>query len=152
LAARRIRPSVRLRNNKKIIIMKTKLSLLSAVLIAVTIVLANLAFAQTYSGKTNTSSTSSKAPASNAAASPGEAKPGTVLSSGVIVGTPITKEDAAKKYPAPRGGYPAGERNPHMASGLVKSPYAPHKEFDCSKIGHGELVLDTYSNHVFVRP
>ena len=135
--------------------MKTKLSLFAATLIAIVLGLAlsHTAVAQMYAKPSTSSSSSSKtAPAANATASPGESKPGTTLASGVIVGTPITKEDAAKKYPAPRGGYPAGEHGPHDASGLIKSPYSPHKAFECSKIGHGELVLDTYANHVFVRP
>jgi hypothetical protein len=71
---------------------------------------------------------------------------------GAIVATPITPEEAAKKYPAANGHYPVGERDPHKASGLVSSPYPPHKEFDCSKIAHGGLVLDTRANKVFVRP
>jgi hypothetical protein len=39
-----------------------------------------------------------------------------------------------------------------MASGHVNSPYSPHQEYDCSKVGHGQLVLDTHANKVFVRP
>jgi hypothetical protein len=72
--------------------------------------------------------------------------------SGSIVATPITPEEAAKKYPAPNGRYPMGERDPHKASGVVGSPYPPHQEFDCSKVAHGGLVLDTRTNKVFVRP
>ena len=71
---------------------------------------------------------------------------------GVIVATPITPEEAAKKYPAPNGKYPNGERDPHKASGIVNSPYPPHAEFDCSKVAHGGLVIDTRANKVFVRP
>lgn len=77
----------------------------------------------------------------------------TVYAAGpVLDATSITKEEAAKKYPAPKGGYPIGERDPHMASGHVNSPYSPHQEYDCSKIGHGDLVLDTHVSKVFVRP
>jgi hypothetical protein len=77
----------------------------------------------------------------------------TVQGSGTVIdAVPITKEDAAKKYPPPKGGYPVGEREPHMASGHVNSPYSPHQEYDCSKVGHGQLVLDTHANKVFVRP
>ena len=77
----------------------------------------------------------------------------TVHGSGTVIdAVPITKEDAAKKYPPPKGGYPVGEREPHMASGHVNSPYSPHQEYDCSKVGHGQLVLDTHANKVFVRP
>ena len=64
----------------------------------------------------------------------------------------ITKEEAAKKYPAPKSGYPPGERDVHKASGIVSSPYPPHQEYDCKGVGHGELVLDTHTNKVFVRP
>lgn len=66
--------------------------------------------------------------------------------------TPISPEEAAKKYPAPKGGYPAGERDPHKASGMINSPYPPHQEFDCSQIAKGGLVLDTRVNKVFMRP
>lgn len=72
---------------------------------------------------------------------------------GSIVATPVTKEDAAKKYPPPSSGkYPMGERDPHKPSGVVTSPYPPHKEYDCSQIAHGDLVLDTHVNKVFIRP
>jgi hypothetical protein len=71
---------------------------------------------------------------------------------GVIVATPITPQEAAKKYPAPNGKYPTGERDPHRPSGIVSSPYPPHTEFDCSKVAHGGLVVDTHANKVFVRP
>jgi hypothetical protein len=64
----------------------------------------------------------------------------------------ITPDEAKKKYPAPKGGYPAGERDPHKASGIVNSPYPPHTEFDCSQVPRGALVLDTRVNKVFVRP
>ncbi len=71
---------------------------------------------------------------------------------GSIVATPITPQEAAKKYPARNGRYPMGERDPHDPSGVVRSPYPPHTKFDCSKIAHGGLVLDTHVNKVFVRP
>jgi hypothetical protein len=65
----------------------------------------------------------------------------------------ISKLEAEKKYPPPKGGvYPPGERDPHQASGIVTSPYPPHQVFDCSKVPHGALVLDTRTNKVFVRP
>ena len=72
---------------------------------------------------------------------------------GSVVATPISATEAAKKYPPPKGGsYPMGERDPHKASGIVISPYPPRQEFDCSKIAHGALVLDTRANKVFLRP
>jgi hypothetical protein len=71
---------------------------------------------------------------------------------GAVVATPITPQEAAKKYPASKGKYPAGERDPHKPDGIVNSPYPPRTEFDCSNIPHGGLVLDTHVNKVFVRP
>ena len=67
--------------------------------------------------------------------------------------TAISKEEAQKKYP-PRGGsgYPTAQRDPHDPSGVVLSPYPPHEKYDCSKVAHGGLVLDTKVNKVFVRP
>ncbi len=72
--------------------------------------------------------------------------------SGTVVATPITPQDAAKKYPAPKGKYPMGERDPHKADGVVTTPYPPRTDFDCSNIPHGGLVVDTHVNKVFVRP
>jgi hypothetical protein len=66
--------------------------------------------------------------------------------------TAISKEDAQKKYPARGGAYPPATRDPHDPSGVVISPYPPHERYDCSKIAHGALVLDTKVNKVFVRP
>ena len=71
---------------------------------------------------------------------------------GAVVATPITPQEAAKKYPAPKGKYPMGERDAHKADGVVTSPYPPRTDFDCSQIPHGGLVLDTHVNKVFVRP
>ena len=71
---------------------------------------------------------------------------------GSVVATQITPQDAAKKYPAPKGKYPVGERDPHNADGVVNSPYPPRTAFDCSQVPHGALVLDTHVNKVFVRP
>jgi hypothetical protein len=69
------------------------------------------------------------------------------------IATAISKEEAQKKYP-PRGGsgYPTATRDPHDPSGVVLSPYPPHERYDCSKVAHGALVLDTKTNKVFVRP
>jgi hypothetical protein len=71
---------------------------------------------------------------------------------GAAVATQLTPQDAAKKYPASKGKYPMGERDPHKADGVVTSPYPPRTDFDCSQIPHGGLVLDTHVNKVFVRP
>jgi hypothetical protein len=64
----------------------------------------------------------------------------------------ITKAEADKKYPMKGGAYPPGQRDPHDASGIVVSPYPPHDKYDCSKVAHGGLVVDTKANKVFVRP
>ena len=69
-----------------------------------------------------------------------------------IEAKPISKEEAQKKYPARGGAYPAATRDPHDPTGVVQSPYPPHERYDCSKIAHGGLVLDTKVNKVFVRP
>ena len=71
---------------------------------------------------------------------------------GAIEAKAISKADAEKKYPARGGSYPIGQRDPHDASGIVVSPYPPHEKYECSKIAHGALVLDTQANKVFVRP
>ena len=71
---------------------------------------------------------------------------------GAVEATPITKSDAEKKYPSKGGSYPVGQRDPHDASGIVVSPYPPHQKYDCSKVAHGALVVDTEANKVFVRP
>lgn len=69
-----------------------------------------------------------------------------------IEATPITKADAEKKYPMKGGAYPVGQRDPKDPSGVVNSPYPPHERYECSKVAHGGLVVDTKANKVFVRP
>ena len=74
-----------------------------------------------------------------------------------IVAKQISKIEAEKKYPPLKGGsYPVAERDPHtsgqQSASIFTSPYPPHQVFDCSKVPHGALVLDTRSNKVFVRP
>jgi hypothetical protein len=69
-----------------------------------------------------------------------------------IEGKAISKADADKKYPSRGGSYPVGQRDPHDPSGIVVSPYPPHEKYECSKIAHGALVVDTQANKVFVRP
>ena len=66
--------------------------------------------------------------------------------------TAISKEEAQKKYPARGSAYAVAQRDSHDPSGVVISPYPPHERYDCSKIAHGGLVLDTKANKVFVRP
>jgi len=64
----------------------------------------------------------------------------------------IAKADAEKKYPIKGRAYAVGQRDPHDPSGIVVSPYPPHERYDCSKVAHGALVIDTEANKVFVRP
>jgi hypothetical protein len=64
----------------------------------------------------------------------------------------ISKADAEKQYPSRGGSYPVGQRDAHDPSGIVVSPYPPHEKYDCSKVAHGALVVDTKANKVFVRP
>jgi hypothetical protein len=71
---------------------------------------------------------------------------------GAIEATAISKADAEKKYPVKGGAYPVGQRDAHDPSGVVASPYPPHEKYECSKIAHGGLVVDTKANKVFVRP
>jgi hypothetical protein len=71
---------------------------------------------------------------------------------GATEATAITKADAEKKYPIKGGAYPVGQRDPHDPSGVVVSPYPPHEKYECSKVAHGGLVVDTKTNKVFVRP
>jgi hypothetical protein len=64
----------------------------------------------------------------------------------------ISKADAEKQYPSRGESYPVGQRDAHDPSGVVVSPYPPHEKYDCSKVAHGALVVDTKANKVFVRP
>jgi hypothetical protein len=93
---------------------------------------------------------STKKPA--AGTTPSGPSTGPVQGSGSANAAKQLTPEEAKKYPAPKGGYPIGERDPHKPSGIVNSPYPPHAEFDCSQIPKGGLVLDTRVNKVFVRP
>ena len=110
-----------------------------------------LIFSNTAVGQERTGDQYARPPsgASQAGAVP---SPGSQGKGGAPVARPITPEEAAKKYSAPKGKYPVGERDPHKASGVINSPYPPHQEFDCSNVAHGGLVLDTRTNKVFVRP
>jgi hypothetical protein len=67
--------------------------------------------------------------------------------------TPISKEEAMKKYPPPKGGYPVAEVNtaPGQTGGFFKSPYSRHM-FDCREIMKNQLILDPYAKKVFARP
>ena len=132
--------------NMNIMNIKTRLiAFVSAVAVSgLTLILSNTAVAQMREGQSYQQT--NKGPSSSQAS---KASQGV---GGAAVATPITPQEAAKKYPAPNGKYPMGERDPHKASGLVTSPYPPHTEFDCSQVPHNGLVVDTRVNKVFVRP
>ena len=124
---------------------KTRLiAFVSAVAVScLTLILSNTAVAQMREGQSYQQANPKK-PDSSPVSQQGKG--------GATVATQISPQDAAKKYPAPKGKYPMGERDPHKADGVVNSPYPPRTEFDCSNIPHGGLVLDTHVNKVFVRP
>ena len=124
--------------------MKTRMiAIVSAVAVScLTLILSNAAVAQMKEGQSYQQP--NKAPDSSKVSKQG--------AGGAAVATQITPQDAAKKYPAQKGKYPMGERDPHNADGVVNSPYPPRTAFDCSNIPHGGLVLDTHVNKVFVRP
>ncbi len=69
---------------------------------------------------------------------------------------PITKEEAMKKYPPPRGGYPVADKptidEMRATGGIFKSPYPPYTRYDCREIKKNELVLDTRVKKVFALP
>jgi len=131
--------------NVNIMNMKTRLiAVVSAVAVScLTLILSNTAVAQMREGGTYQQQ-NPKGPDSSQVSKQGKG--------GATVATQISPQDAAKKYPAAKGKYPMGERDPHKADGLVNSPYPPRTEFDCSTVPHGGLVLDTHVNKVFVRP
>ena len=67
----------------------------------------------------------------------------------------VSSEDAAKKYPMPKGkDYPAGinaNKGSATASGFVQSPYSS-RVYDARKLGHGTLILDEGVNKLFRKP
>ena len=129
--------------------MKTRLiSVVSAVAVGcLALILSNTAVAQMKSGS---GSNDNYKPQPNNQLDPN--KMAQKSTGGGNVATQISPQDAAKKYPAPKGKYPMGERDPHKPDGIVNSPYPPRTEFDCSLVPHGALVVDTHVNKVFVRP
>ena len=130
--------------NMNIMNIETRLiAFVSAVAVSgLTLILSNTAVAQMREGQSYQQT--NKGPSPSQVSQQGKG--------GATVATQISPQDAAKKYPAPKGKYPMGERDPHKADGVVNSPYPPRTEFDCSNIPHGGLVLDTHVNKVFVRP
>jgi len=130
--------------NMNIMNVKTSLiAVVSAVAVSLTLISSNTAVAQMKEGQSYQQA-NPKTPDTSKVSKQGVG--------GAAVATAITPQDAAKKYPAPKGKYPMGERDPHNADGVVNSPYPPRTAFDCSSVPHGGLVLDTHVNKVFVRP
>jgi hypothetical protein len=131
--------------NMNIMNVKTRLiAVVSAVAVScLTLILSNTAVAQMKEGSSYRQE-NTKGPDSSQVSKQG--------AGGAVVATQITPQEAAKKYPAPKGKYPMGERDAHKADGVVTSPYPPRTDFDCGQIPHGGLVLDTHVNKVFVRP
>jgi hypothetical protein len=125
--------------------MKTKLVVSVVAMSCLTLILSNTAMAQMREGG-NYQQAGPKGPESSQVSKQVQGL------GGAIVAKQITPEEAAKKYPAAKGKYPTGERDPHKASGLVNSPYPPHTEFDCSQVPHNGLVVVTRVNKVFIRP
>ena len=68
----------------------------------------------------------------------------------------VSAEDAAKKYPLPKGmkDYPPGvNANAHSATatGFVQSPYSS-RVYDARGTPHGALLLDEGVNKLFRKP
>ena len=64
----------------------------------------------------------------------------------------ITAEEAAKKYPPPKGGYPEGQASKTSTGGFFASPYGASRVYDCRKIKKGAMILDESANKIFLRP
>ena len=126
--------------------MKTYLAVILAAVVGCFVLSLSTAMGQSYGNSNASGSVTTGGKSADAK------KPGTVLTGGAIVATPVTKEEAAKKYPLPAGkNYPAGDRDIHKPSGWVNSPYS-RDVYDCSNIARGGLVLDTHVNKLFTRP
>ena len=72
----------------------------------------------------------------------------------VVPATPISYQEAMKKYPPPPTGYPVAERarmGQGQTPGIYQSPYSSRR-FDCREIKANELVLDPYAKKVFRLP
>lgn len=71
----------------------------------------------------------------------------------------ISAQEAAKSYPPPKTGYPAGELT--AGKGIVKSPFSPHRSFATHYFGkdgkevsvkRGAFILDPGAKQLFVNP
>ena len=68
-----------------------------------------------------------------------------------VKGKALTKEEAAKKYPMPKGGYPTATLG-SSGSVIVPSPYNSGRMVDTSDCKRGEPCLDPMANKVFLKP
>jgi hypothetical protein len=68
----------------------------------------------------------------------------------MVEGTCITKEDAMKKYPPPKGGYPVAALGAE-GSGIEPSPYSG-RMIDCRNCPPHSLVVDPSAKKVFQKP
>lgn len=73
-----------------------------------------------------------------------------------IEGKCLTKEEAAKIQPEPKGGYPLAEVATDASSGasssIVNSPYNTSHRIRCASCPRGSLVLDPLAKKVFRKP
>lgn len=64
----------------------------------------------------------------------------------------VTPEDAAKKYPLPKGkDYPLGIYTATSTGGFLQSPYSS-RIYDVRKVNHGALLLDEGTKKLFRKP
>jgi hypothetical protein len=68
-----------------------------------------------------------------------------------VKGKAVTEEEAAKKYPKPKGGYPTAQLGT-QGSTFVPSPYNSGRTIDTSDCKRGGLCLDPMANKVFIKP
>ena len=64
----------------------------------------------------------------------------------------VTPEEAASKYPMPKGkDYPPGINTATTTGGFCQSPYSA-RVYDTRKMKHGALILDEGAKKVFRKP
>lgn len=68
-----------------------------------------------------------------------------------VKGVPLTEEEAHKKMPMPKGGYPKATLG-SGGSTIVPSPYNSGRMIDASDCKRGGLCLDPLANKVFIKP
>ena len=64
----------------------------------------------------------------------------------------VTPEEAAQKYPMPKGKeYPLGINTATTTGGFCQSPYSA-RVYDTRKMKHGTLILDEGAKKLFRKP